>query len=278
MLKIQFKDKRQEPFWVVEKSFSIGQADACSLVIKDSSIAESHAKILQQGDTYVLKDLGSQGGSFVNNQRINQKNIACGDTIRLGTVELEVIDPIAEHGNDAASYWSLIADSSWLSGQEFPLGGSSSEVISLGRGTQCDIVFPGTHLSRRHAEITISPSHLTIRDLNSANGTFVNDEKVDVSTVFAGDRIRLDVYSFRVFGPGIHLPRSATGTSKALSDSSIKVGEGSKQWKSKPTSPGNREEINLYKRQNTQLILAGLVILGVVGMFGYIIAAVFGAE
>lgn len=278
MLKIQFKDKRQEPFWVVEKSFSIGHADSCSLVIKDSSIAETHAKILHQGDSYQLKDLGSQGGSFVNGQRVNQKNIACGDLVRLGNVELEVIDPIAEQGSEAHRYWSLIADSSWLSGQEFPLGGIPNAVISLGRGAQCDIVFPGTHLSRRHAEITISPTYLTIRDLNSANGTFVNDEKVELSKVYAGDRIRLDVYSFRVFGPGIHLPRSATSTPKILSDSSTRVADEIKQWKSKPTSPGNREEINLYKRQNTQLLLAGVVILGFLGMFAYIIAAVFGAE
>lgn len=279
MLKIQFKDKRQDAFWVVEKSFSIGRAENCHLVIDDPSVEESHAKIQQQGDSYLLKDQSSESGTFVNDQRVIQKKIACGDTLRFGDVELEIIDPIAELGDSLFPYWSLIADSSWLSGQEFPIMCGPGEVISIGRGSQCDIVFPGTHLSRRHAEISVTQDALTIRDLNSANGTFVNDEKVEFAKVRAGDRIRLDVYSFRLFGPGIDLPRSATTTMQAvLSDSMIKNGEGTKQWKSKPTSPGNREEINLYKKQTAQLVLASSVILGIIGLCGYIAYAILGGN
>ncbi len=279
MLKIQFKDKRQEPFWVVEKSLSIGKSESCHLVVNDPSVSENHAKIFMKGDAYLIKDLGSEHGTFVNGQRINQKNVACGDTITIGKVVLEIIDPIAEQGDSAHRYWSLIADSSWLSGQEFPIIGQPNDIISIGRGTQCDIVFPGTHLSRRHAEITLSSTYLTIRDLGSANGTFVNDERVELSKVYAGDRVRLDVYSFRLFGPGIQLPRSATSTHQAITgDAASLNAEDTKRWKSKPTSPGNREEINLYQRQNTQVVLASMVLLGLLGAVAYIVLAILGSN
>ncbi len=274
MLKIQFTDKRLDPFWVMEKAFSIGQASKNHLTIDDASVSLQHARIINQGETFLLKDLGSEHGTFVNNQRITQKNIVCGDEIRIGKVSLKVVDPLEEHNGE--EYWSLIADSSWLSGQEFPVIGQPDDTVTIGRSTQCDIVFPGTHLSRLHAEITINYSSLTIKDMGSANGTFVNDRKVNSAQVYAGDRIRLDVYSFRVFGPGIHLPKSATTTMQAIPASidELERSQQQKQWKSKPTSPGNREEINLYKKHYKQAIVAGIVGLGVIAAATYVVLAI----
>ena len=274
MLKVQFKDKSREPVWIMEKSFAIGRANKNHLKIDDDSVAPQHARIQNQGEAFLLKDLGSEHGTFVNNRRITQKNIACGDTLRFGEVELEVIDPLESEQNNHA--WSLIADASWLSGQEFPIIGEPGQAITIGRSAQCDIVFPGTHLSRAHAQITIGDGQLTIRDMGSANGTFVNDRKITEAQVHAGDRVRLDVYSFRVFGPGIELPKSATATIQAIPDIDTIEPVGPKRWKSKPTSPGNREELDLYKKHNQHLIIAGVVVTGVLAAFIYVILAVLG--
>lgn len=262
----------------MEKTFSIGQTSSNHLSIDDPSVSPQHAKIINQGEGFLLKDLGSEQGTFVNGQRITQKHIACGDVMTLGKVELEVIDPIEEH--QGRPYWSFIADSSWLSGQEFPIVGSPEDVVSIGRGAQCDIVFAGTHLSRLHAEVTINHSSLTLKDLSSANGTFVNDKKVQVAQLYPGDRVRFDVYSFRVFGPGITLPKSATTTLRALppaggiEDKSTQQ----KQWKSKPTSPGNREELNLYKKHYTPIIISVLVVSGVIAAAVYVVMGILSAS
>lgn len=270
MLKVQFKDKRSDPFWLMEKTFSIGQASDNHLVIDAPLIAPHHAKVLNQGDSFLLKDLGGEGGTYVNGQRINQKNIACGDTISFGDVQLEIIDPLVEASSSDfdTSYWSLIADSSWLSGQEFPLVSHENGPLTLGRGTQCDIVFAGTHLSRQHAQILINDGSITLRDLNSANGTYVNDKKVDEAEVYPGDRVRLDVYSFRVFGPGIDLPKSSTSIQRALQiDEQEDEPKGSKKWKTKPTSPGNREEPTYGKRNKAvELLLAGTIFVALAGV------------
>ncbi len=275
MLKIQFTDKRLAPFWVMEKAFSIGQASKNHLTIDDASVSLQHARIINQGETFLLKDLGSEHGTFVNGQRITQKNIVCGDKITVGNVSLQVVDPLEEHSG--GNYWSLIADSSWLTGQEFPIIGQPDDMVTVGRSAQCDIVFPGTHLSRLHAEITINYSSLSIKDMGSANGTFVNDRKITTAQVYAGDRIRMDVYSFRVFGPGINLPTSATTTMQQAIPATIDELEKSqrqKQWKSKPTSPGNREEINLYKKHYKQAVIAGIVGLSVIATAAYVVLAI----
>ena len=265
MLKLKFKDNRKEPFWVMEKSFSIGTAERNHLTIGDRSMSDQHAKIISKDDSFLLKDAGSVNGTYVNGQRVTQKHISCGDVIAFGDVELEVIDPLLGANNSEVGYWSLIADSSWLSGQEFPLAFDQKKVITVGRGTQSDLVFPGTHLSRSHAELEWGDGDaLVIRDLGSANGTFINDKKITESKVYPGDRVRFDVYSFKVFGPGIALSSAATSTFHAITDEMLARTDSNKQWKSKPTSPGNREEINLYKKNKTSVFLASLVLIAVV--------------
>ena len=73
--------------------------------------------------------------------------------------------------------------------------------LTLGRGKDCDLVFPGTHLSRQHLAITLHEDHLALEDLNSANGTFVNETRIQTSKAVPGDKLRLDVYTFKVIGP-----------------------------------------------------------------------------
>lgn len=265
MLKIRYSDDRLPPFWAIEKTFSIGRSKSNHLSVDDPDMDDVHARIINRGDVFILKDAGSKNGTYVNGTRVTQKNIGCGDAIQLGNLSLEVVDPLLEQNNSTT--WSLIADSSWLSGHEFPLRFDQEKTrVVLGRSNECDIVIPGTHLSRQHAEIVANAEGLQIRDLKSSNGTFVNDKKVEASRLKAGDRIRVDVYSFKVFGPGIALPRAATQTMKAITDEMIEVDRTDsveKLWKTKATSPGNRTQEDLYKKNWLPLAVA----LSLVGLF-----------
>ena len=271
MLKIRFVDDSKPAFWAMEKNFSIGKAKSNHLSLSDSSVDNLHAKIINRDDTFTLKDLGSKTGTYVNGTRITQRRIACGDTIQIGSVELEIIDPFIDSQN--LSQWSLIADSSWLNGQEFPLTfGSGSPRIVLGRATNCDIVIPGTHLSRQHADLLLQDNVLQIRDLGSANGTFVNDKRVQASRLCAGDRIRLDVYSFKVFGPGISLPRAATQTLKAITEEILEDSQSEeKLWVTRSTSPGNRSENDHYKTKWPATLIAVTLVSIFIGVVGYLL-------
>jgi pSer/pThr/pTyr-binding forkhead associated (FHA) protein len=76
---------------------------------------------------------------------------------------------------------------------EFPLSEGTSATI--GRASTNDISIPEQHVSRQHAVIDFREGIFLLRDLSSANGTFVNDQQVttDAYPLSSGDEIRLYV-------------------------------------------------------------------------------------
>ncbi len=69
--------------------------------------------------------------------------------------------------------------------------------ISLGRGTENDLVVPHASVSRTHARIQRRNGAYQLVDLNSTNGTFLNDQPVHGSVPLApGSEVRLGEVSF----------------------------------------------------------------------------------
>ncbi|MFC6672948.1 FHA domain-containing protein [Marinobacterium aestuariivivens] len=95
----------------------------------------------------------------------------------------------------AAGGWSLVSE-------HLPQGSLSlSGALVIGRGTECDLVIDDPHLSRRHATIRVSETGLQVEDLGSANGTYLNDTRIEAGEAHPGDEIRLDRLAFKVLGP-----------------------------------------------------------------------------
>ncbi len=57
----------------------------------------------------------------------------------------------------------------------------------LGRSRACDIVIPSAKVSRQHASLSLQNGVLFIEDLGSANGVWINGEKITRSKVSGGD-------------------------------------------------------------------------------------------
>jgi pSer/pThr/pTyr-binding forkhead associated (FHA) protein len=72
-------------------------------------------------------------------------------------------------------------------GGEFPL--EEDREIIVGRSSDLDMVLVEEMVSRRHARIHLSNGHISIDDLNSTNGTFVNGERVTHAELQEGDRV-----------------------------------------------------------------------------------------
>jgi len=89
-------------------------------------------------------------------------------------------------GGEAAQ-WALRFISGKYQGGEFPL--RPNREIVIGRSSELDMVLVEDMVSRKHAKIVTDENVVTIEDLGSTNGTFVNGEKVRVSEIKDGDRI-----------------------------------------------------------------------------------------
>jgi serine phosphatase RsbU (regulator of sigma subunit) len=68
---------------------SIGRASDCSIPIKDRYLSRKHAEIIANGNAWVLKDLGSANGTYLNGSRVERdEQLKTGDRIRLGDTEI----------------------------------------------------------------------------------------------------------------------------------------------------------------------------------------------
>ena len=83
--------------------------------------------------------------------------------------------------------WALRFISGKYQGGEFPL--RPHREIIIGRSSELDMVLVEDMVSRKHAKITTDDKVVTIQDLGSTNGTFVNGEKVRKVELKDGDRI-----------------------------------------------------------------------------------------
>jgi len=63
--------------------------------------------------------------------------------------------------------------------------------LIIGRDPQCDLFFADKKLSRRHARFERAGKDLRLVDLDSRNGSWVNEERVETRLVTAGDSMRL---------------------------------------------------------------------------------------
>lgn len=72
-------------------------------------------------------------------------------------------------------------------GGEFPLPDVGELII--GRGAELDMVLVEDMVSRKHARLVSANGNLTLSDLGSTNGTFVNGEKIKQTKLRVGDRV-----------------------------------------------------------------------------------------
>ena len=84
-------------------------------------------------------------------------------------------------------------------GMRFTLG---DEPLVLGRGSDCDVRIHDYSVSRRHARIQpVADGYMAV-DLQSTNGTFVNDVQTAMSTLKDGDYLRIGncIYRYLIGG------------------------------------------------------------------------------
>jgi serine phosphatase RsbU (regulator of sigma subunit) len=70
--------------------FTIGRSSDTQLQLNDAHVSRRHAELIQDGSNWRVRDLGSRGGTFVNDVKIDDATLKPGDRIRIGDVELRI--------------------------------------------------------------------------------------------------------------------------------------------------------------------------------------------
>jgi pSer/pThr/pTyr-binding forkhead associated (FHA) protein len=69
----------------------VGRADKCHLVLDDTYVSQVHARIFAKGDSFLVEDLGSTNGTYLNRRRITAPaELHRGDQVKIGKTVMEV--------------------------------------------------------------------------------------------------------------------------------------------------------------------------------------------
>jgi len=194
---------RSADFVLVKDETKVGRevADGDVKLDKDPFIAPVHAVFRFEGPQLVVQDSGSANGVFL---WLKERQLASGDELRIGRQRLRIEwmpeepEALADQplwGSPNPGYAARVVQllEGGGEGDVFPLRSGDN---SVGRGTG-DVSFPQDgYVSSKHATITIGDGSMAVKDLGSANGTFVRIN--GQAAVNAGDLLLVGEQILRV--------------------------------------------------------------------------------
>lgn len=180
----------------------IGREEDNDLVLASAACSRYHAEITFEGGIPKIVDLGSTNGIVIQDQRVPDYLLSDGLKLTLGDHELEFSIPVSQGAKTVAIpiggtpapapppskvLYLHIATRDSVRGVKIVAGAD----YIIGRSPGSDVVLDDTGCSGRHAVVFWRDDRALIRDLDSANGTIVNDETVVEAEIRPGDRITL---------------------------------------------------------------------------------------
>jgi ABC-type multidrug transport system ATPase subunit len=172
----------------------VGRAAEVDLVLSHPEVSRRHCRILLEGETWFVEDLGSQRGTAVNGNRISGRTtLKSGDQIQIGPITM-IFGVGAEESSGAVELASPIGSVLFKGAPtaDIPLG---SDLI-FGRSDEVDVLLSDPVVSRRHAMIESGPKGYRLLDLHSKSGSFVNGRRFDEHDLVIGDTIQFGPFFF----------------------------------------------------------------------------------
>jgi pSer/pThr/pTyr-binding forkhead associated (FHA) protein len=193
-----------------------------AVVLNRPGILPVHAVIHISGTGANLQVPAGAGPVTVNGKPVPDiMGLRSGDSIAFGSVQAKfaVVEEsrsggggFADAGEDsgatrvrmAVPKFVLRGVSGAVFSKVFPVAGP----VTIGRSPECDISVPADEMSRKHALVKPTPEGLQVEDLGSANGTYINNKRVQTGFLGPGDELRLDAVRFILVAPGMEIPNT----------------------------------------------------------------------
>lgn len=213
------------------EDYTIGRQEGNTIRLTERNVSRAHGRVRKRqngaGHTYVLEDLRSYNGLFVNGLRVaHTQDLQHGDLIQIGDYRIVLQDDAATAAENAAIPVTLVDDAKATipiatayrgqtlaerpnrlvmlvgptPGVEYPL---DRERLTVGRAEEATISVNHNSVSRLHCEVhALGDGRFEIVDKGSSNGVRVNAVELRRSIIEAGDVIELGDVRFKFVGAG----------------------------------------------------------------------------
>lgn len=224
----------------------IGSAAENAVVLNDPGIVARHCEIHVTSTGANLQVPDGGGEVTVNGKPVvDIMALRPGDQIGIGPVlaKYAVVEaarsappPGVTPGSDedsgatrvrmAVPKYMLRGVSGAVFGKIFPVTGP----VAIGRAAECDISVQAEEISRRHALVKPSGDGLSVEDLGSSNGTYINGRRVQQGFLNPGDELRLDAVRFIVVAPGMEMAQQTTRLATSHAEMPQAAAPGMSKW------------------------------------------------
>jgi len=232
-MKLLFPAGEHEPVELKDGESIVGAAADCQIMLAAPGVAARHCSLLVRGEQGVVRAL-EEAVVVLNGRQIGtDAPFKAGDLLLFGKVGCRVVAsektapapvrraPMANPAEDDNGRTRVRAalPKFVMRGVSGPTFGKTFGVlgtITLGRSAECDISIATDEISRHHAKLQVVPDGVMVEDLGSANGTFVNNQRVHGGSLMKpGDELRLDTVRFMLMSPEQMTSASAPPRSEA---------------------------------------------------------------
>jgi len=194
----------------------IGRGADCDVVLDDAGVSRHHASLRLDANGIWLIDLGSTNGTQVGDQPLlprQKRQLRPGEVFTIHGTGLVVVPaaqaraampdvgvvetsaPATRPGADEQTAVGTPVAAAAVALQQLSLG--TLERATIGRSQDNQVVLDHPRVSRYHAVIERLGRRYRIRDLRSANGVFVNEQRIREDTwLSSSDRVQIGPYSF----------------------------------------------------------------------------------
>ncbi len=183
---------------------NIGRLPSNSIRVDNPGISRQHAFVLGDagGGIFVIEDLESLNGTYVNKRRVQKHWLRPGDVVTVGQHTLEFVED--EGGSTAVG--APAAHEPYL--EELPAGKKHAlhkDVVYFGNSSADDIQIPGLMVGKNFASLNrkgnIWVANLLVKRFSQLR---LNDEEIHSAKVEDGDALEVAGVKFV-----LHLPGSA---------------------------------------------------------------------
>jgi ABC-type multidrug transport system ATPase subunit/pSer/pThr/pTyr-binding forkhead associated (FHA) protein len=177
------------------RSWSIGRAHEADIQLENPRVSRHHAVLQPTPAGWVLVNRSSNG-MFVNGQRVESLTISQPITVVLGSASsgqaLEVC-PIAQQpsplGTQPVAPPTRPVGETTVARPPTAVHTIDQVVIGIGRATDNNVVLDDLLVSRHHAVLRRSGNQWELVDSNSANGTYVNGNRINRAIIGPDDMV-----------------------------------------------------------------------------------------